>query len=44
MKTYKVLFQDDNVRLSINEKGTTINKYAPIFKTEYFFKPGMRMD
>ena len=44
IKTFKTLFQDECVKLSINESGTMMNKYAPLFKTEYTFPVGMRMD
>ena len=44
IKSFKTLFEDERVKLSINESGTTLFKYAPLFKTEYTFPVGIKMD
>jgi hypothetical protein len=44
IKSFKKLFEDESVKLSINESGTMMNKYAPLFKTEYTFPVGIKME
>ena len=40
----KPLIDEPNIKLSINEKGTKMMKYAQLFKTEYIFDPSYKMD